>query len=289
MANPNRNSVFSPTFLNSKFSNSTPSKPTFLNLNSTPSKSTFPQSIFSNPSNQTLGFPHQSTQALGSSSKDISQGDTTPIENIASPIPMKKKKYRSLNEIYEITDPMEALMVDLDEENEYTQNHEPQAPFDNIHPSVRDALQSPERLQWQVAMQAEIDALEKNGTWSLVPRPNGKNIISCKWVLTKKFDSNGKLDRLKARLVARGFTQIHGIDYKDTFAPTLKMVPMRLIFSITASLNLELHHIDIETAFLHGDLDEEIYMEQPPYFVSSTIPHYVCKLHKSLYRLKQSS
>ena len=64
---------------------------------------------------------------------------------------------------------------------------------------------------------------------------------------------------------------------------------MRLIFSITAGLNLELHHIDIETAFLHGDLDEEIYMEQPPYFVSSTIPHYVCKLHKSLYGLKQSS
>ena len=115
---PTENSVFSPIFLNSKFSNSTPSKPTFLNSNST-----FPQSIFSNLSNQTLGFPHQSTQALGSSSKDISQGDTTPIENIASPIPMKKKKYRSLNEIYEITDPMEALMVDLDEENEYTQNH----------------------------------------------------------------------------------------------------------------------------------------------------------------------
>ena len=124
---------------------------------------------------------------------------------------------------------------------------------------------------------------------SLVPQPNGKNIISCKWVLTKKFDSNGKLDRLKAHLVAKGFTQIHGIDYKDTFAPTLKMVPMRLIFSITVGLNLELHHIDIETAFLHGDLDEEIYMEQPPYFVSSTIPHYVCKLHKSLYGLKQSS
>ena len=109
-------------------------------------------------------------------------------------------------------------MVDLDEENEYTQNYEPQGPFDNIHPSVKDALQNPERLQWQTTMQAEIDALEKNGTWSLVPRPNGKNIISYKWVLTKKFDSNGKLDRLKTPIVARRFTQIHGIHYKDTFA-----------------------------------------------------------------------
>ena len=73
----------------------------------------------------------------------------TPIENIASPIPMKKKKYRSLNEIYEVTNPKEALMVDLDEENEYTQNHKVQALFDNIHPLVKDALQSPEQLPWQ--------------------------------------------------------------------------------------------------------------------------------------------
>ena len=81
-------------------------------------------------------------------------------------------------------------------------------------------------------MQAEIDALEKNGTWNLVPRPNGKNIISCKWVLTKRFDSNGNLDRLEARLVVRGLTQIHSNDYNDTFAPTLKMVPMPLIVSL---------------------------------------------------------
>ena len=76
---------------------------------------------------------------------------------------------------------------------------------------------------------------------------------------------------------------------KIPFAPTLKMVPMRLMFSITTGLNLEFHHIDIKTALLHGDLDEETYMEQPPYFVSSTIPYYVCKLHISLYGLKQSS
>ena len=97
------------------------------------------------------------------------------------------------------------------------------------------------------------------------------------------------LDRLKACLVARGFTEIHDIDNKDTFAPTLNMVPMRLMFSITTGLNLDELHGDIETAFLHGDLDEEIYMEQPPYFVRSTIPYNVCKLHKSLYGLKQSS
>ena len=92
-------------------------------------------------------------------------------------------------------------MVDLDEDTGYTQNDEARAPFDNIHPLVKESLQSPKQFQWQTTMQVEINALEKNGVWSLVPLPKGNNVISCKWVLTKKFDANGKLDRLKARLV----------------------------------------------------------------------------------------
>jgi hypothetical protein len=107
-------------------------------------------------------------------------------------------------------------------------------------------------------------------------------------VLTKKFDAHGVLLQLKARLVVRGFSQVHGIDFNDTFAPTLKVMPRRLIFAISARLNLELRHLDIETAFLHGDLDEEIHMEQPPYFIDLKHPYNECKLKKSLYGLKQS-
>jgi hypothetical protein len=90
-------------------------------------------------------------------------------------------------------------------------------------------------------------------------------VISCKWVLTKKCDMNGNITIFKVRLVAWGCRQVFGVDYNETFAPTLKMVPLRLLFSITARFNLELHHLDVETTFLHGDLNEEIYMKQPPY------------------------
>ena len=107
-------------------------------------------------------------------------------------------------------------------------------------------------------------------------------------VIYKKFDAQGNSIRFKAQLIARGFTQIPGVDYRETFSPTLKLTSLRLIFAITAYLNLELHHVDIETTFLHEDLKEDIYMEQPPILQDSAHPDYECKLHKPLYGLKQS-
>ena len=200
--------------------------------------------------------------------------------------PRSKRKFKNINELMEITEPIEMLSVDV-------HNNDIDEDFMDDHDQVFDltpkkALHGPDATQWEAAMQAEMDALCRNKTWTLVPRPKDRNVISCKWVLTKKTDAHGIVVRFKARVVARGFSQIPGIDFKDTFAPTLKMVPLRLMFSISASLNLELHHLDIETAFLHGDLEEEIYMEQPSHFVDPQFPNYVCKLHKSLYGLKQS-
>ena len=87
-------------------------------------------------------------------------------------------------------------------------------------------------------------------------------MVSCKWLFTKKYDAHGNI-HFKARLVARGFTQIPGVGYHETFSPTLKLASLHLIFAIIAHLNLELHHVDLEKSFLHGDLKEEIYMEQP--------------------------
>ena len=152
---------------------------------------------------------------------------------------------------------------------------------------MRQVLQSPDKDKWLEAVQVEVDALYKNHTWTIVQKPPNSNVVSCKWLFTKKYDAHGNI-RFKARLVARGFTQIPGVDYHETFSPTLKLTSLHLIFAITAYLNLELHHVDIETAFLHGDLKEEIYMEQPQLLKDKLHPNYVYKLHKPLYGLKQT-
>ena len=154
--------------------------------------------------------------------------------------------------------------------------------------TFKQALKSKEKDNWVAAIKSEFSALQKNHTWTLVPRPCHANVITCKWLFTKKYDALGTPVRFKARLVARGFSQIPGVDYHETFSPTLKITALRLILAITAYLNLELHHVDVETTFLHGDLEEDIYMEQPQMLDNNIDPNYVCKLNKPLYGLKQS-
>ena len=137
-------------------------------------------------------------------------------------------------------------------------------------------------------MEDEHDALQRNHTWSLVPRPPGTNLIGCKWIFKTKQKADGSIDKFKARLVARGFTQQYGIDYQDTFSPVVKPATVRLVLSIAVARDWHLRQIDISNAFLHGVLDETAYMQQPPGFQDPRYPDYVCKLHKSIYGLKQS-
>lgn len=135
----------------------------------------------------------------------------------------------------------------------------------------------------------EMTALESNQTWTLVPPPSGKSIVGCRWVYTVKVGPDGKIDRLKARLVAKGYTQVFGLDYSDTFSPVAKMASVRLFLSMAAMRHWPLYQLDIKNAFLHGDLEEEVYLEQPPGFVAQgECRGYVCRLHKALYGLKQS-
>ena len=109
-----------------------------------------------------------------------------------------------------------------------------------------------------------MQALADNGTWDLVPLPNGKKPIGCRWVYTVKFNPDGSIARLKARLVDKGYVQTYGVDYSDTFSPIAKMTYVQLFISLVAINGWDLHQLDIKTVFLHGDLPEKVYMDQPP-------------------------
>uniref|UniRef100_A0A2N9HE74 Integrase catalytic domain-containing protein n=1 Tax=Fagus sylvatica TaxID=28930 RepID=A0A2N9HE74_FAGSY len=141
---------------------------------------------------------------------------------------------------------------------------------------------------WCTAMDEEFQALQKQGTWSLVPLPPSKNVVGCKWVYKLKTHSDGSIARYKARLVAKGFHQQHGIDFTETFSPVIKPPTVRLILSLAVSLNWPLRQLDVKNAFLHGTLKEEVYMTQPQGYIDPIHPQYVCKLQKSIYGLKQA-
>ncbi|KAJ9701155.1 hypothetical protein PVL29_006480 [Vitis rotundifolia] len=151
--------------------------------------------------------------------------------------------------------------------------------------STHEALSHP---GWRQAMVDEMAALHSNGTWDLVVLPSGKSTVGCRWVYTVKVGSDGQVDRLKARLVAKGYTQVYGSDYGDTFSPVAKIASVRLLLSMAAMCSWPLYQLDIKNVFLHGDLAEEAYMEQPPGFVAQGESGLVCRLRHSLYGLKQS-
>uniref|UniRef100_A0ACD5YJF3 Uncharacterized protein n=1 Tax=Avena sativa TaxID=4498 RepID=A0ACD5YJF3_AVESA len=155
--------------------------------------------------------------------------------------------------------------------------------------TYNEAIASVDREKWVSAMQEEMQSLEKNGTWDVVRLPKQKKAVRCKWIFKKKEGLSPKEpSRYKARLVAKGFSQIPGIDYNDVFSPVVKHSSIRTFFSIVAMRDLELEQLDVKTAFLHGELDEEIYMDQPEGFIVPGKEDFVCKLKKSLYGLKQS-
>ncbi|PKU66131.1 Retrovirus-related Pol polyprotein from transposon TNT 1-94 [Dendrobium catenatum] len=141
---------------------------------------------------------------------------------------------------------------------------------------------------WKNAMVAEIEALRHQATWSLVPPPSNKPVLGCKWTFKTKLLPTGQVDRHKARLVALGYNQQFGINYTETFSPVAKMPTIRLLLTLALHHQWPLHQLDVSNAFLHGDLPDDIYMRQPPGFVDPNNPTAVCKLHKSLYGLKQT-
>ncbi|KAL5713883.1 Beta-galactosidase 8 [Ranunculus cassubicifolius] len=142
--------------------------------------------------------------------------------------------------------------------------------------------------QWRQAMADEFTALLKTQTWTLVPPAQHQNVIGCRWIYKLKHKSNGDIERRKARLVAKGYNQQSGIDYTETFSPVAKPTTIRVILSIAVQQGWTVQQLDVSNAFLHGKLNEDIYMSQPPGFIHPQYPSYVCKLQRSIYGLKQA-
>ena len=149
-------------------------------------------------------------------------------------------------------------------------------------------MNSPEGPSWKEAIKSEIDSILQNHTWELVGLPPGSKPLGYKWIFKKKIKLDGTIDKYKARLVIKGYKQNEGLDYFDAYSPMTRINFIRMVIAIVALWNLEVHQMDVTTAFLNGDLDEEIYMKQPNGFIAPRQEKKIYRLVKSLYGLKQA-
>ena len=155
--------------------------------------------------------------------------------------------------------------------------------------SYQEAVAGPESEKWLGAMRSEMDSMYVNQVWNLVDPPEGIKPIGCKWVFKKKIDMDGNVQTYKGRLVAKGYRQIHGVDYDETFSPVAMFKSIRILLAIAAFYDYEIWQMDVKTAFLNGNLEEDVYMIQPEGFVDPKDAGKVCKLKRSIYGLKQAS
>ncbi|KAL0303185.1 UNVERIFIED_CONTAM: Retrovirus-related Pol polyprotein from transposon TNT 1-94 [Sesamum radiatum] len=174
------------------------------------------------------------------------------------------RKTRPLSEIYESTE---------------------QVLFASEPQSFEDASKDE---RWTKAMNEEMSTIEKNKTWELVDLPNGKKTIGLKWIFKIKFNQYGSIQKYKARLVAKGYSEQPGIDFTETYAPVARIETIRIVLAVAAQLELQVYQLDVKSAFLNGEIEEEVYVEQPEGFIVKGKEEKVCRLKKALYGLKQA-
>ena len=137
-------------------------------------------------------------------------------------------------------------------------------------------------------MNEELDQIEKNKTWELVSRQENKNVIGTKWVFRNKINENGQVISNKARLVCKGYAQVEGVDFEETFAPVARLEAIRMFLAFASHKKLKVYQTDVKSAFLNGNFEEEVYNEQPKGFKLTDKGYYVCRLNKALYGIKQA-
>ncbi|KAA0066490.1 gag/pol protein [Cucumis melo var. makuwa] len=155
--------------------------------------------------------------------------------------------------------------------------------------TFKKAMEDVDKDEWIKAMNLELDSMYFNSVWDLVDQPDGVKPIGCKWIYKRKRGADGKVQTFQARLVAKGYTQVEGVDYEKTFSPVAMLKSIRILLSIAAYFDYEIWQMDVKTAFLNGNLEETIYMQQPEGFIIPGQEQKICKLNRSIYGLKQAS
>ncbi|GKF18292.1 zinc finger, CCHC-type containing protein, partial [Tanacetum coccineum] len=199
----------------------------------------------------------------------------------------RDKKERNLDPDF-IDSQVLIILVEGDNENNVINIIQVLLNVEDAPKTYKEAITSRNFAFWNKTIDDEMDFLISNNTWELSDLPLGSKAIGCRWVFWIKYDTNGPIQTLKARLLIQGFSQRQGVDYIDTYAPVARIISIRVLFALASIYNLSTHQIDVKTNFLDGDLDEEVYMKQPEGFVFPDHENKVCKLKKSLYGLKQT-
>ena len=245
--------------------------------------------------------PVQDTSDDSDDSDDDDDEKYAPQDVADNPAPIENNKQRAAriyreNQLKKLTDrnPMSSGRLDPAPSTVHSLAFivKGGAQVDTVAPSeprsFKEALDGPQAAEWKKAGDSEINSLLKADTYTLVPRPTDRNVIGNKMVLKIKRGKDGTIIKYKCRLVAKGYLQRYGVDYVDTYAPVARLPSIRALIALTAHHDLELHQMDVKSAYLNGDLEEEIFMEQPEGYVIPGQEHLVCKLQKSLYGLKQA-
>src|SRR6266699_1755735 len=197
------------------------------------------------------------------------QDHETPTEETTEP--RRSTRTRAAPELY--GDPVLNFMVD--------ESNDPA--------TYEEAMMSPDSNKWLEAIKSEMESMNENQVWTLVDLPNDRKAVENKWIFKRKTDADGNVTIYKARLVAKGFRQIQGVDYDETLSPVAMLKSVRILLAIAAHYDYEIWQMDVKTAFLNGDIEEELYMMQPKGFVDPKDADKVCKLQRSIYGLKQAS
>ena len=154
--------------------------------------------------------------------------------------------------------------------------------------SYQEAMESPDVEEWKKAMDSEYNSLIENRVWDIMTRPKECKVVQTRWLYKIKQTSDGRIEHFKARLVTKGYTQSYDLDYYETYSLVFKLASLQVILSIRAIIDLEIYQMDIVMAFLHGNVDTEVYIEQSEGYRKG-LSNTVCKLNKGLYGLKQSA